>query len=238
MRAWYEEKLGLMFSGIAPLVFAGILAIAVEITAGHLVDVFNSFNETVLVFRKAYRVLGFFLLGLCLWSAFRFMLLPGQILRLKLKTRLPNLAGVGIQAIGQVFFRVATVAAVSFVILGITVFVSPLSSNLAVMVWLCFGAVCIVGLFLTPLAGIHQVMAREKRAQLITLSGHIERALSVSMENPTPNNLQALKEILELQRHIQDMNDWPFNTKMVWRLISVLLIPLLLVVLQIAFKVN
>ena len=80
-------------------------------------------------------------------------------------------------------------------------------------------------------------MALEKRQQLISFSKHLEEALSKSMDDPTPENMQQLKEMFGLQTYLKNLNDWPFNITSLWQLISSLLIPLLLVILQIIFKV-
>ncbi|MEJ0054290.1 MAG: hypothetical protein WDN75_00725 [Bacteroidota bacterium] len=56
------------------------------------------------------------------------------------------------------------------------------------------------------------------------------------MKEPTSENIEKLKLMVELQLYLKGLNDWPFNMTAMWQLISALLIPLLLVILQIVFK--
>lgn len=56
-----------------------------------------------------------------------------------------------------------------------------------------------------------------------------------SLKDPSSENMQRLKELFELQGHLKNMNEWPFNVNTLWQLISALLIPLLLAVLEIVF---
>lgn len=236
LQGWYDQKLKFMYTGLWPILFSIAFVTILEISGGALVNKINSFDSTLLIFRASYRIAGFFLLGLCLWSIINFMRLPSEVLRFKLKPKLPNLQGVGIQAIGGAFFKVAIIGALSFALLAATIYVSPLSDNLMILGWLAFGGATIIGLFLSPLFSIHRVMVTEKRTQLVSLSSLIQSALVRINDEPSPQNLQQLKEMFELQKHLQDLDDWPFNSKMLWQLISVLLIPLMLVLIEIFLK--
>lgn len=236
LQNWYEQRLKFMYTGMWPILFSIAFVIILEISGGSLVNEINSVDNTLLIFRAAYRIAGFFLLGLCLWSILNFMRLPSEVLRFKLKPKLPNLQGVGIQAIGGAFFKVAIIGALSFALLAATIYVSPLSDNLMILGWLAFGGATIIGLFLSPLFSIHRVMVAEKRIQLVSLSSLIQSALVRINDEPSPQNLQQLKEMFQLQKHLQDLDDWPFNSKMLWQLISVLLIPLMLVLIEIFLK--
>jgi hypothetical protein len=56
-----------------------------------------------------------------------------------------------------------------------------------------------------------------------------------SLKNPTPENMQRLKDYLELQQHLKNMNEWPFNVSTLWQLITALFIPVILALLEIFF---
>jgi len=234
---WYIKKLQWIFQGYWPIIAGISFAVIVEFTVGSLINSLNQSSELVLYFRMMYRLLGFFFLGLSLWSLANVLMLPSQLLRFKFKPRLSNLSGIGLQALGSAFLKMSLITIVCFIFLVFTILVSPLTGNVIILIWVGIGSVLIFCFFLMPQLGIHRIMAFEKRQQLISFSNHLEAALSKSMEEPTSENMQRLKEMFELQTYLKNLNDWPFNMTAFWQLISALLIPLLLVILQIIFKV-
>lgn len=236
LETWYTSKLKWMYEGAWPILAVVTFSILVELTAGQVINSYNQASESILYFRTGYRMFGFFLLGLSLWSIINFMRLPAQLLLFKFKLRLSNLSGIGLQALGNAFLKIALMGIGSFIILIFTIMVSPVHENAAILVWVALGGILIFSLFLFPQLGIHRIMAVEKRQQLISFSNHLEEALARSMKEPTSENMQKLKEMFDLQQYLKSLNDWPFNANAMWQLISALLIPLMLVILQIMFK--
>ena len=236
LETWYYNKLNRIYQGIWPLVSSFAFALIVEFTIGSVINSMNSDSEFLLYYRMGYRLFGFFLLGISLWALIHVMILPSQLLKFKFKLRLSNLSGIGLQALGNSFFKMSLTTIACLLILVITIVISPLKNNNIVLIWVGFGSILIFCFFLLPQIGIHRIMAIEKRQQLISFSNHLEEALARSMKEPTSENMQKLKELFDLQAYLKSMNDWPFNTNALWQLISALLIPLLLVILQIVFK--
>ncbi len=234
---WYAKKLQRIFQGHWPIIAGIAFALVVEFTVGSTINSLNQSSEFLLYFRMSYRLLGFFFLGLSLWSLANVLMLPSELLRFKFKPRLSNLSGIGLQALGSAFLKMSLITIACFIFLVITILVSPLTGNIIILIWVGIGSVLIFCFFLLPQLGIHRIMAVEKRQQLISFSKHLEEALSKSMNDPTSENMQRLKEMFELQTYLKSLNDWPFNMSAFWQLISALLIPLLLVILQIIFKV-
>ncbi|MBS1553337.1 MAG: hypothetical protein JSU09_00300 [Bacteroidetes bacterium] len=237
MENWYAEKMSWIFHGYRPIIAGILFASLVELTVGSLINSFNQSNEFLLYFRMTYRLIGFFFLGLSIWSLANVLLLPSQLLRFKFKPRLSSLSGIGLQALGSAFLKMSLITIVCFIFLVFNILVSPLNDNVVILIWVGVGTVLIFCFFLLPQLGIHRIMALEKRQQLVSFSNHLEDALSKSMINPSAENMQRLKEMFELQSYLKSLNDWPFNVSAFWQLVSALLIPLLLVVLQIIFRV-
>jgi hypothetical protein len=98
------------------------------------------------------------------------------------------------------------------------------------------GTVSIFGFFLLPQIGIHNIMAHEKQQRLLSFANHLEDSLERSLKEPTPANLQHLKELFDLQAHLKNMNEWPFNVNTLWQLITALLIPLTLGLIEVFFN--
>jgi hypothetical protein len=238
VQAWYTNRLSNLYRGWGPILSGLTLAMAVEFSVGQTINTFQVDNPSLLIFRMIYRIIGFFVLGMSLWSLLNVMRLPGQLLAFEKKGRLTHLASLGLHALGTAFFKLALATISCYIVLVGTISVSPLSNNFMVLVWASLGSLIIFCFFLLPQLGIHKIMAKEKRQQLISFSSHLDEALTKSLQEPTIENTQKLKELFELQKHLREINDWPFDTQTLWQLISALLIPLLLVIVQLFLDVK
>ena len=233
---WYFSKLRFAYEGWLPFFVGVVFALAIELTAGDQVNAFSGSHEALLYFRTAYRFLGFMLLGMSLWALVNMLFLPSGLGKFSFKPGLTTLSGYGLFSLGNAFLRMSLLTIGCFFVLVCTVMVSPLAGSNVVIIWVLLGSILIFCFFLLPLISIHKIMAKEKRLQLISFSGHLDTAFKESNKNPTPENLAKVREMFELHQHLKNLNDWPFNTSALWQLISVLLIPLLMVVLQIVFQ--
>lgn len=236
LKPWYDKTVRVMYMGAGPLILGAAFAIVTELTVGLSVNQFNQSSTTLLYFRMLYRIVGFFMLGMSLWATINAIRLPSQLMQFKLKLRLSNISGIGVQALGTAFFKHTMFALIPFIFLAFTIVVSPLSQDAAVLVWASVGAVVIFCLFLLPQIGVHRIMAREKRQQLIAFSEHLEEALHRSRVDPSSENMKKLKEMFDLGQYLKSLNSWPFDTSTLWQLITALLLPLLPIVLQLLFK--
>lgn len=236
--SWYQNQLTTVFKGWKPLACGVALMLAVEVTVGQTINALQAHNPGLMYFRMGYRIVGFALLGMSVWSLFRVMRLPAQIIAISGSTQLTHKASLGLQSLGALFFKLALAVVCCFTVLVATILFSPLSGNILVTVWVVLGSLLIFCFFLLPQIGIHRIMAREKRQQLIAFAAHLDEVQAQSIFDPSTENTQKLKELFEVQKHLKEMNDWPFNTQMLWQLISALLIPLMLAVLQLFLEVR
>jgi hypothetical protein len=236
IRDWYEKKLKWCLEGKWPIL-CGVLFVGLqEITVGGIVKSSVTFNQPFLqALWATYLILGFFILGYGLWAMFNVAIIPLQLARFKMKVSLNQIPGIGLQALGAAYFKMALSISVSFLILILMVIASPLSGDTIVLGWEVLAALIIFSFFLLPQIGVHNIMALEKKKSLTKLAVPLEEAIEKSVNNPTSENSMRLKELLELQHHIKSMNDWPFNVNSLWQLLTALLIPLLLAVLEILF---
>lgn len=234
--AWYFSKLRLAYTGWAPWAAGLLFALVVELTAGHQVDAYSQANEGLLYFRMVYRFTGFVLLGMSMWALMNMLFLPSGLARFPFKSGLSTLSGFGFFSLGNAFVKMSLITIACFFVLVCTIMVSPLAGDPIVLIWVLAGSVLIFCFFLLPLISIHRIMTKEKREQFIFFSGQLDAAFTDTRKNPSLENLAKVKEMLELHQHLKNLNDWPFNTAALWQLISVLLIPLLMVVLQIVFQ--
>jgi hypothetical protein len=234
-RSWYRQQLHRSYEGIVPIVFGVAFAIFESITVGPIIRQFTPAGTSLYFLRMAYEVVGFFFLGVGVWALLNVVRIPIQLTRYKIKVSLTQVSGRGLQALGSSYFNMSLCIILTFIPLIIAAIISPLSNNMFILAWLAGGVLLIFGFFLLPQVGVHRIMAFEKRQRLMSFTSHLEEAMERSLREPTSENMQRLKELFDLQAHLKQMNEWPFNTNTLWQLITALLIPVMVALLEIFF---
>lgn len=235
LRRWYESILRRSYEGPWPILFGIGVALAEAFTAGPTIRQFSPAGTAVYYLRLAYESLGFFFLGMGIWALLNVLFIPIGLARFKIKVSLNQLAGRGLQALGQAYFKMSLAITATFLPLVIAAILSPVLDDVTILAWLGIGAISIFGFFLLPQIGIHRIMAEEKENRLMNFAGHLEDAMEKALREPSSANIERLRELFEVQSHLKEMNDWPFNVHTVWQLITALLIPVALAVLEIFF---
>lgn len=232
----YERQLKFSYEGILPLLFSVLFTVLVNGTVGETIRQFTPEGTGIYYLRMAYEYAGFFFLGLGLWALVNVLFIPIRLTGYKIRVSVNQIPGRGLQALGASYFKMSLAITFTFVPLVVAAIISPLMTDLSILLWLGIGVVCIFGFFLLPQIGIHNIMAREKQQRLLSFSNHLETSLERSLNDPTPENLQHLKELFELQGHLKNMNEWPFNVNTLWQLITALLIPITLALIEVFFN--
>ncbi|MBS1978820.1 MAG: hypothetical protein JST46_15720 [Bacteroidetes bacterium] len=231
---WYQQQLKLAYEGPWPIGFGLVFAVLESLTAGRVIASFTPAGSLAL-FRGVYEFAGFFLLGMGVWALLCVARIPVQLTRYKIRVSLTQLSGHGIQALGVSYFRMSLSIILTFLPLVLALIISPLGNNMYVLAWLAAGLALIFAFFLLPQVGIHRIMAMEKTQRLEGFTVHLEEAMQRSLKDPSSANMQHLKELFELQGHLKGMNEWPFDTNTIWQLITALLIPLAIAMLDKVF---
>jgi hypothetical protein len=235
LRAWYFKKLSISYQGMWPLIFAFGFAIAESLTAGSTIRHLTPEETSVGYLRMGYEVTGFFFVGLGIWALINVLLIPIGLTKYKIRVSVNQISGRGLQALGSAFFKMSLAITITFMPLVAGALLSPLMEDLSILIWLGTGTLAIFCFFLLPQVGVHRIMAYEKQQRLLSFANHLEDAMERSLKEPTSENMQRLKELFELQAHLRDMNEWPFNVNTLWQLITALLIPVILTMLEIFF---
>jgi hypothetical protein len=235
-RTWYSEQLARSYQGLMPVVFGLAFAILETLTAGNVIRQFTPGGTSLYYLRATYEFVGFFFLGVAVWALINVVRVPIALTRYKIKVSLNQLSGRGLQALGTSFFKMSMSIVATFIPLAVAMVISPLSDNPYIIAWLGFGLLMIFCFFLLPQVGVHRIMTHEKNQRLLAFTIHLEEAMERSLKEPTSENMQRLKELFDLQTHLRNMNEWPFNTSSLWQLITALLIPVVLAVLEIFFR--
>jgi hypothetical protein len=235
LEAWYSRKLQVSYQSVGSVVFALIFTIVVNVTAGESMNQFTSPDSTLHFLRITYEYAGFFFLGLGVWALLNVLLIPIGLTQFRIRVSVNQISGRGLQALGAAFFRMSIAITFTFVPLVIAAILSPLLEDLSILIWLGIGTASIFCFFLLPQIGIHRIMAHEKQQRLMSFAHHLENAMEQSLKEPTPENMQRLKDYFELQAHLKNMNEWPFNVSTLWQLITALFIPVILAILEIFY---
>lgn len=235
LKDWYSARLRLSYESIWPLVFALAFTIGVNLTVGETMNQFIPLQTGLYYLRIAYEYVGFFFLGLGIWALLNVVLIPIALTKFKIKVSVNQISGRGLQALGSAYFKMSLAITFTFIPLVAAAMLSPLLEDLSILIWLGAGTMAIFGFFLLPQIGIHRIMAFEKHQRLLSFANHLEDAMERSLKEPTSENMQRLKDYFELQTHLKNMNEWPFNVNTLWQLITALFIPVILAILEIFF---
>jgi hypothetical protein len=235
LKTWYLKRLQMSYEGVWPLVTALVFTVAVNFTVGKSINQFTSSGSGLYFYRVVYEYAGFFFLGMGIWALLNVLLIPIELTRYKIKVSVNQISGRGLQALGAAYFKMSLAITLTFVPLVVAAIISPLMEDLSILIWLGAGTLAIFGFFLLPQIGIHRIMAFEKQQRLLSFSAHLEDAMERSLKEPTAENMQRLKDYFELQEHLKNMHEWPFNVSTLWQLITALFIPVILAILEIFF---
>lgn len=235
LELWYHKRLANSYAGIWPVAFGLLFAVAEALTAGRIIRALTPGDTPVYFLRLGYELLGFFFLGVGIWALINVLLIPIGLTNFRVRVSVNQVSGRGLQALGSAYFKMSLAITVTFIPLVAAAVLSPLIEDISILAWLAVGTVSIFCFFLLPQIGIHRIMAFEKQQRLLSFAHHLEEAMERSLKEPTSENMQRLKELFELQNHLRSMNEWPFNVNTVWQLITALLIPVILAMLEIFF---
>ncbi|MBS1682240.1 MAG: hypothetical protein JST48_11055 [Bacteroidetes bacterium] len=235
LQLYFQKELKNCYNGFFPI-GSGLLCAGIALLSFHSFIIELSPPDTsIIFFRSTYIFIGFFFLGMALWALLYAIKIPNDFTRFKIRVNTHQFAGNGLQALGSAYLKMSLSVSVAFLLIVLTALVTPYSLNLIVLVWLSIGALMIFGFFILPQLGIHRIMSNEKSQRMRTFSHHLEEAMDKSLKDPTSENMQRLRELFELQQHLSNMNEWPFDANSLWQLISALLIPIALTLLEILF---
>jgi hypothetical protein len=232
---WYQKKLRTSYQSHGVIVFALIFTIVVNLTAGKIMNQLSPPDSLLYYLRSGYQYVGFFFLGVGIWALLNVLLIPIALTNFRIRVSVNQVPGRGLQALGSAFFKMSLAITISFIPLVVAAIISPLLNDMSILIWMGAGIVFIFCFFLLPQIGIHKIMAYEKQQRLLSFAHHLEDAMERSLKDPTRENMQSLKDYFELQEHLKNMNEWPFNVSTLWQLLTALLIPLMLALLEIFF---
>jgi hypothetical protein len=236
LKEWYTKKLKLAYESKAALIFALIFTTLFTISIVPFINLTSGNSDVLINIRVISSFLGFFFAGLGIWAVIVIIRFANEIADFKVKIAVFQNRQGGILSMGSLFLRMSFSIALANSMIVLTAVFSPFSGSWIILFWLGIAGLAVLAFFIIPQYGVHKIMAKEKEQRIEAFAGHLETAMEESLKNPDQSNMQKLRQLFELQHHLTQMNEWPFNYNALWQLITALLIPILLAVVDIMWK--
>lgn len=139
-----------------------------------------------------------------------------------------------IKAIGSLMTKISITALLLY-FLGISYSMACEQTMITAITTAIFGVIILL-LFILPQLKVHNIMSRVKQKRLIVFSMHLEKSLHDVTINPSEGNISQVRELFAIQNSLNEMNEWPFDTKMLITVLTGIAVPILLVLLQVICK--
>jgi hypothetical protein len=141
-------------------------------------------------------------------------------------------------AIGLLYSKFTICAASVYVIWGFFhIIVPPQFSSLQMILWFLSFAFLLFAYFILPQYGIHRMMISTKKEKIELFSSQLRAAIDGSFEVPTDENVSHIKDIFIIHDKLNQMCEWPFGTYELLYITLIIIIPLIIVLLEIALGI-
>ena len=108
-------------------------------------------------------------------------------------------------------------------------------SDLMSIIWFSCFAIMLLAYFILPQYSIHQITTTAKEDYLGGFSARVKSTTREALQNPTKENIICLRAIIDIQRQIDDMCEWPFGIYEILHIILIVIIPLVVVFIEVIF---
>src|ERR1051325_10294783 len=178
-------------------------------------------------------------IGLMGGPLFRFIVMSAvfvlKLSRFPLSIYIYNHPSASVKLIGRLLlnFAICYAAPAYFLCVIIAILVSPIKTTQ--MVWIVAGALIVLSYFVLPQWSLHKTMYTRKQQLMHSVSVAADKVISEWIGDPVPEKLSQFTGLCELQEKIAKMEEWPFNASWLASLLTTLIIPLVLAILQLGF---
>lgn len=161
---------------------------------------------------------------------FKFALFVRQLGELDLNILLIQEENSGIRQLGKLLLRTALFVAIPYFLGIFARQIGGWNFNLALIGWFAGFGIAILFYLFYPIYNIHLAMIREKDRKLSLVAVELNRYLGT--EGIERENIQPVKNLIEIRTHLQDINTWPFDMNKVAGLLSALVIPMASIIID------
>lgn len=139
-----------------------------------------------------------------------------------------------VKAVGKLMGQISLVTILIYFI-GVSYHIFTRTDNIMISITLFFGFF-VFFFFIFPQAKIHKIMYRVKHKKLRNFSLYLEEALEKVTVDPSQDNLQRVKELFGIQQSLSQMGEWPFDTKLLFPILTGIAVPIIAALLQLILK--
>jgi len=141
-------------------------------------------------------------------------------------------------SIGTIYSQFTICAAMVYIVWGFfQIVVPPQFSSLQTIIWFSGFALVLFAYFLLPQYSIHKMMISTKKERFELFSSQLKAAMDGPFEVPTDENVSRLRDLFLVQDKLNKMSEWPFGWRELLYIAVVILIPLILIMLEIALGI-
>ncbi len=180
--------------------------------------------------------------GAMFYCLVRIALLVVAIGRLPLRIAIHQHPAASIGALGTVLFKI-TLGAVGVFAVGLIAWVliegiDPTArKGLIAIIWPLVFGLFLIGYAIFPQIGVHDLMAKAKFARIRKFSAHVENALQRVTDEPSSENIRRLNELFQVERELNGMREWPFDTKTLLLFLGSVVVPIAITILNVILRV-
>lgn len=176
-----------------------------------------------------------FLLGMAAYLIIQLAFMIHRIPNLPLQMTIYQHPSASITAVGAVLQKFTTICAITLGLVSLTAIpLSPFKYQMGFILvgWLILGGCIVIAFFVFPQYRLHVAMSNAKANKIRTFTATLSKELDKAITQPTSKQTAYVKELFEIYRHLIEMPEWPFNARSVLSLLSAVIIPILLSVIQ------
>ena len=231
---WYEKQEALIFND-KRMFASGIFLNVLSHWAG--LDYFGiSFNSVYseFFFRICYYFVhyfvgaGMYMLIATAWMTYRISHLPLNI---------DIILSKNIQFKGTLYSKFTTCAVAIYIAWGIFYISTPLRlHSMNRIIWFSSFAIILAAYFILPQYSVRQILAKTRKERLKVFTSRLKAKAEETLENPTKENAECLKNLLDVQNQLDEMSEWPFGSYEVAHIALIIIVPLIVVALEILFR--
>jgi hypothetical protein len=230
---WYRKSLTTALFSKTAFIVGVSFAIVGSITTYEILVTKSGGVVEVITFRVIANGLGFFFQGVGMWGIISIIRMCHRLSNFKINVQLFAVGNDSVMALGNVFLRISLAVTAVYALFVLSDIVGGLYHSQIIIFWNVVAVLFILSFFIIPQYRIHKLMVQEKQLRLKAFSSYLESSVNECLHQPSKEKLDHLKGLFELKEHLSQMHEWSFRTRSISQLISVLLIPLLLVILEV-----
>ncbi len=227
----YFLKIAKKIFASKPAIYTGIIISTITVIGDYFLGF--PFKSIYAVYTYLlYEFFYFFWSGLAIYSLIKFAFFVHNFGKQKINVQLIQNGNSGLMYLGKVHLKTSLLVLVPFILGIIARNIGLWDFGIVITVWFTFFGLSILLYILWPLYNIHMKMHYEKTYRLNQLAQEINSIFKIDEKSLSSDKLMSLKELLELENHLKNVNSWPFDLNNVLGLFTAVIVPILIMVID------